>query len=434
MKWIPKRQGWLVGRSASVRQASSTLPVVVLLGLGILSFHVAVETSRAAFPGTNGKIFFSSDRDGNFEIYSMNPDGTGQTRLTETPGDEYSPSVSANGRWVAFSHNPNDAQEPGQRIRIEIMRTNGSDRRKVTGSTTSADFSPSFSPDGTTLVFSRETDPANENGRLWTVGVDGRGAADLITISAFREYDPEFTPDGGRIFFSQEVPLSRRIYSIGADGLDPVAVSPADRGRSEQPSTSPDGTRVAYDAYRTPVATATGIEVQNLAGGFTFEAVPPSGQLFPYGPAYSPDGSTIAFTRYDGGDPDSNPQIFRVPADGGQAIDLTGPSSTYNSDPYWAPRVVRPTFRVLGKPPKKTGASRAVFRFRSATAGITLRCRLDRRKARACPIDRKAVFRKLGRGRHRLRVTPVTTDRTARALGLKPSVAGKTRTFGWRVR
>jgi hypothetical protein len=37
----------------------------------------------AGFPGSNGNIAFASDRDGNFEVYSMNPDGSGQTRLTD---------------------------------------------------------------------------------------------------------------------------------------------------------------------------------------------------------------------------------------------------------------------------------------------------------------------------------------------------------------
>jgi Bacterial Ig-like domain len=42
----------------------------------------AERPARAAFPGQNGKIAFVSDRDGNAEIYAMNPDGTGQINLT----------------------------------------------------------------------------------------------------------------------------------------------------------------------------------------------------------------------------------------------------------------------------------------------------------------------------------------------------------------
>ena len=49
-------------------------------------------TTYAAFPGANGKIAFKSDRDGNDEIYVMNADGTGQTRLTNTPANDDGPA------------------------------------------------------------------------------------------------------------------------------------------------------------------------------------------------------------------------------------------------------------------------------------------------------------------------------------------------------
>src|SRR5436190_4380861 len=44
------------------------------------------DAARATLPGANGKIAFSSDRDGNFEVYVMNADGSDQTRLTNAPG------------------------------------------------------------------------------------------------------------------------------------------------------------------------------------------------------------------------------------------------------------------------------------------------------------------------------------------------------------
>ena len=363
----------------------------------------------------------------------MNADGSEQTRLTRTPGDEFGPSVSASGRWVTFVHNPTDADEPGQRIRVELMRTDGTDRRKVTGSASVADFSPTFAPDGTTIVFSRETDPVAENGRLWRIGVDGQEARDLIAVSPFREYDPEFAPDGSKIYFSQEVPVSERIYSVDSDGSNPTAVSPAGRGRSDEPSTSPDGTRIAYGTYSVPAAASPMIELQELATGLTFEAVPESGQFVPYGPAFSPDGSKLAFTRYDDADPDSSPQIHVVPAAGGAVTELTGPSTAYNSDPYWAPTTTLPEVSTIRQPRKKTRKRTATFRFR-VTSGTTLRCKLDRRRPRTCPTDRRVTFRKLRRGKHQLRVTPVATDPTAQALGLPSQLTGQAQTLRWRVR
>lgn len=65
---------------------------------------VSVGTSaQASFPGANGKIAFSSARDGNYEIYSMDPDGGGVTRLTENLQGDFEPAFSADGLSLAFT-------------------------------------------------------------------------------------------------------------------------------------------------------------------------------------------------------------------------------------------------------------------------------------------------------------------------------------------
>ena len=48
----------------------------------LLTFVTSPPAGHAALPGANGKIAFVSNRDGNFEIYVMNADGSGQTRCT----------------------------------------------------------------------------------------------------------------------------------------------------------------------------------------------------------------------------------------------------------------------------------------------------------------------------------------------------------------
>ncbi len=64
--------------------------------------------AEAAFPGANGKIVFESDRstttnpEGDAEIFTMNPDGTGLTQLTRNAADDYYPSWSADGLKIAF--------------------------------------------------------------------------------------------------------------------------------------------------------------------------------------------------------------------------------------------------------------------------------------------------------------------------------------------
>ena len=47
-------------------------------------------------------IYFTSDRDGNMEIYSIDPDSGEELNITDNPEDEYSPVISPNREWLAF--------------------------------------------------------------------------------------------------------------------------------------------------------------------------------------------------------------------------------------------------------------------------------------------------------------------------------------------
>ena len=70
------------------------LLAVVLLGIIL---------SACASPAPTGKIAFSSDRDGNPEIYVMNADGSGLERLTYGPQHDTNPVWSPDGQHIAFN-------------------------------------------------------------------------------------------------------------------------------------------------------------------------------------------------------------------------------------------------------------------------------------------------------------------------------------------
>src|SRR5947209_5406518 len=77
----------------------------ILLSLMFFPFTPAAKTNKSqqrVTAGATGKIAFASDRDGNLEIYIMDVDGGGQTRLTENPGEDYSPAWSPDGKHLAF--------------------------------------------------------------------------------------------------------------------------------------------------------------------------------------------------------------------------------------------------------------------------------------------------------------------------------------------
>jgi hypothetical protein len=107
---------------------------------GALLVDGSTNPARAgAFPGKNGRIAFTSHRDGNFEVYSMKPDGSSLTDLTKNPNADGDPSYSAGGKKIAFDSNRAGNDE------IYSMNPDGSSTRRLTNNP-AQDMFPSWSP------------------------------------------------------------------------------------------------------------------------------------------------------------------------------------------------------------------------------------------------------------------------------------------------
>src|SRR6266478_6212438 len=115
----------------------------------------AKSASRSEASRVIGKIAFASDRDGNLEIYVMDLDGGGQTRLTEDPGEDYSPAWSPNGTRLAFVSTRDGNAE------IYVMNADGTGQTRLTNNTAS-DLHPAWSPDGTHIAFVSSRDGNDE--------------------------------------------------------------------------------------------------------------------------------------------------------------------------------------------------------------------------------------------------------------------------------
>ena len=185
----------------------------------------------------NGKVAFQSRRDGNWEIYTMNPDGTGQTNLTNNPADDIQPTFSPDGRKIAFTSHRDGNSE------IYVMNADGSGQTNLTHHAAS-DFTPTFSPDGRKIAFASSRDGDNE---IYVMNSDGAGLNQLTNNTA-SDYGPAFSPDGQKIAFTslRDDPFGDVFVMNALDGTGQTNLTAAPDVIDEHPSYSPDGRKIAF--------------------------------------------------------------------------------------------------------------------------------------------------------------------------------------------
>ena len=280
--------------------------------------------AESAFPGANGKIAFTSDRDGNPEIYVMNADGSGVTRLTNNPAADDEPAWSPDGTKIAFSSNRDG------NIEVYVMNADGSGQTNLTNNP-ALDGAPAWSPDGTKIAFWSNRDDAGDS-EIYVMNADGSGPTRLTNNPASLDGGPAWSPDGSKIAFMRgdRPPIPRYkwdIYVMNPDGSGVTNLSnnPYSPGN---PDWSPDGTKITYSAFEAGhdifVMNADGSGQTNLTNSGASDCVP----------AWSPDGSKIAFSS----NRDGNYEIYVMNPEGSGQTRLTNNAAS-DTSPDWQPLV-----------------------------------------------------------------------------------------------
>ena len=158
-------------------------------GSGLVNLTNA-PSSADFFPNWSAdgsQVGFTSDRDGNAEIYVMNADGSNQTRLTKIPADSVHPRWLPDSKQIVFAHGPTDGS-----YEIYLMKADGSDPSALTDNPGWRDnnFGGRWSADGMQIIFWSERDG---NAELYVMNADGSNQTRL-TDTPSDEWGPMLQP------------------------------------------------------------------------------------------------------------------------------------------------------------------------------------------------------------------------------------------------
>src|SRR4051794_23120284 len=175
--------------------------------------------ARATFPGKNGRIVFASNRTGEWQLHSIKPDGSNIrqiTRLTPpepgSPGNAFLPDVSPDGRRIVFSH------EADGDVDLYVINVDGTGLTRLTDDPGRFDGAAHWSPDGQRIVFARQS-TFSEINQIATMPAMLGAPIKTLTTKLYDSFAPQYTPDGRKIFFDSQIGgYVAAIWSMDANG------------------------------------------------------------------------------------------------------------------------------------------------------------------------------------------------------------------------
>ena len=301
----------------------------LVCGLALVVVLAVIPTSVGA-PRT-AKIVFASNRDGNSEIYIMNPDGSKQVNLTQHRGDDYSPVWSPTGKQILFG-----SDRIGKTSDLYLMDADGGGVRRVFKRKMERRH-PTWSPDGEQIAYYRV------DGRevaIYTASIKGN-AEKRIAIGM----QPAWAPDSSEItFMSAEViaPINDgfggiqlakprvEIINLRTNAKD--RISPEGFVLLFNPTWTPDGTKLVFSGLNAkdhagpgPVP-AMSFYIVNRNGKGEARKVKVKGKVSH--PAVAPQGDTLVYQKETG----RGKQLFKVALAGGIPKQLTDRGENYGAD------------------------------------------------------------------------------------------------------
>lgn len=309
--------------SLTTRVAGTAQPPVIAAGSGAVVTGLAgglinsVSLQDPSGTAEEARIAFYSNRDGNYEIYSANPDGTGQKRLTNDLAEDSSPIWSPDGTRIAFLSRRNN--------QVGIWLMNAADGSGLVQVTPNGEDErdPYWAPDGNLYVARKIT---ADNYDIYKIDLTNNNARAAIGPSSAPEFSPMLSPDRSKIAFSTTRGGNGwAIWVMNADGSSPLRLTYG--GNEQEPVWSPDGSKILYNG----VDSNHNVQVYSISAGGTGQTQLTT-QSENFQPHWSPDGKSIYFTSIRSG----RHSIYSMDPDGGNQKPVIADNSI-NTDAVWSP-------------------------------------------------------------------------------------------------
>jgi Tol biopolymer transport system component len=260
---------------------------------------VALAAAGAALstaPGANGLIVYAEEVNGRSQLFTIRPDGSDATRITNVLG-AWNPDWAPNGRSIVFE------LESQNSAAITVMSATGTGIRKLTPK--GFQGQPAFSPDGRWIVYERE---AGGNG-VWLMRADGSGSRRL-TRNPFGgdcgcDTDPNFSPDGKLISFVRvkEDAKLQALFVMRRDGTGLRQLTPYTWQIAIKHDWSPDGKAILMTTnadFVKPSESANLVTIRPDGSGRTDLTRFTGGKTNAFAGSYSPDGRQVVFRLEQG--------------------------------------------------------------------------------------------------------------------------------------
>jgi len=240
-----------------------------------------------------GKIAFSSDRDGNWEIYVIDDYGGNPRNLTRNPADDRHPSWSPDGKRIVFQSN----REDGRNWQLYIMNADGSNPHPLTTNLFrpfKEHKQPSWHPDGGRIALISHDSPG---WNVYVMDIESKELKRLTNLEPDDAYNPRWSPDGKRIVFERGiggVGIEIWMLDIESGDLTRLTKIPANTHMLYlRPVWSPKGDRILYfkEAFGT-----TSLMMMDEKGEKHWKIIE---DVMP-GCSWSPSGDRIVYTDFNG--------------------------------------------------------------------------------------------------------------------------------------